>query len=278
MSLKGRLILGAIDLLPEKHISRAVRALAKLPAPVAVRQFASMYNIAVDEAELPIDAYPSVLEFFTRRLKPGLRPIDPDPKVFVSPVDGVLDATGPVDKDRILQAKGRDYSVAALITDAALAQRFEGGSYATLYLSPKDYHRTHTPVSGLISRAIYVPGALFPVNPNAVANVDALFANNERLVIIIESPMFGTVAYVMVGATCVGHIKTAFDATIATNTGGRELKQHVYDPPIPVERGGELGVFELGSTVIVVVEKGMAFDASLAGSPVKLGQRIGTKV
>lgn len=276
MSLKGKLVLRAIEALPEKDISRAVRALAKLPAPIAVRQFAAIYGVNVEEAELPIGEYPSLLAFFTRRLKPGLRPIDPDPASFVSPVDGVLDVKGPVERDRIVQAKGRDYSVAALLADSELARGFEGGQFATLYLSPKDYHRTHSPVAGAVTRAVHVPGALFPVNPNAVANVDALFATNERLVILLESPSFGRVAYVMVGATCVGRIHTAFDPSIATNTGAKALSRKDYVPPIPVDKGAELGVFELGSTVVVLVERGVEIERA-AGSVVRVGERIGVK-
>lgn len=274
MSIGGKVLLGAIGLLPEKHISRAVRRLADTSAPFAVRRFAAAYGIDLEEAEHPIDHYPSVLAFFTRRLKPGARPLDPDPKSFLCPVDGVLDVTGPVRADRILQAKGCDYSVAALVADPQLAARYEGGSFATIYLSPRDYHRTHSPVSGHVIAATYVPGALFPVNPNAVANVDGLFARNERLVTVIDSPGFGRVTYVMVGATCVGHIKTAYDATIATNTGGTVLERKTYDPPIPIERGGELGVFELGSTVIVLVERHVKLTAP-AGLAVRLGTPLG---
>ncbi len=274
MSVGGKLILGAIELLPEKHISRAVRRLANTPAQFAVQRFAAAYGIDVGEAELPIEQYPSVLAFFTRRLKPGARPLDPDPKAFLAPVDGVLDAIGPVEADRIVQAKGRDYSVAALVGSPELAARYEGGTFATIYLSPRDYHRTHSPVGGHVVEATYVPGALFPVNPNAVANVDSLFARNERLVTVIDSELFGRVTYVMVGATCVGHMKVAYDATIATNTGGSSVDRRVYSPPVPMERGGEVGVFELGSTVVMLVEKHVKLTMP-NGTVTRVGQRMG---
>jgi phosphatidylserine decarboxylase len=274
VSVGGKLILGALEVLPEKHLSRAVRALAATPAQFAVRRFAAAYGIDVSEAEHPLDAYPSVLAFFTRRLKPGARPLDPDPRAFLSPVDGVLDVTGPVTADRIVQAKGRDYSVAALLASPELAARYEGGSFATIYLSPRDYHRTHSPVEGRVVEATYVPGALMPVNPNAVAHVDGLFARNERLVTVIDTEHFGRVAYVMVGATCVGHMKVAYDESIATNTGGASLDRRVYSPPVPIARGGELGVFELGSTVVVLVERHVRLTTP-AGTAVRMGQAIG---
>ncbi len=273
MSLRGRLILKAIELLPEKEISRLVRRAADLPVALVIREFAKAYGVNLEEAEKPIGEYRSLLDFFTRRLKPGVRPIDARPDVLVCPVDGVLDALGRIDGDRLVQAKGREYSVAALLADSERARRFEGGTFFTLYLSPKDYHRVHSPADAVVTGYTYVPGALFPVNPNAVANVDSLFAKNERLITHLSSERFGLMDYVMVGATCVGHIKVAYDRAVATNVGAKQLERQSYQPAIPIARGGELGVFELGSTVVLLVEP--AVEPILEpGAVVKMGQAL----
>lgn len=187
MSLRGRLILKAIELLPEKEISRLVRRAADLPVALVIREFAKAYGVNLEEAEKPIGEYRSLLDFFTRRLKPG-RAADRRTarRLGLPGRRGARRARGRIDGDRV-QAKGREYSVAALLADSERARRFEGGTFFTLYLSPKDYHRVHSPADAVVTGYTYVPGALFPVNPNAVANVDSLFAKNERLITHLSS-------------------------------------------------------------------------------------------
>ncbi|MBK6684036.1 MAG: phosphatidylserine decarboxylase [Deltaproteobacteria bacterium] len=275
MSEPGKLFITGMRLLPKKPLSRAVRRLASVHSQMAVRRFAARYGAAVDEAERPLEEYGSVLEFFTRRLKPGLRPIDPDPKVLISPVDGAFLVGGPVGEGRLFQAKGRDYSVSALLADPDAEQVFKDGAYCTVYLAPKDYHRIHTPVDGVITGYTYVPGELYPVNPAAVAHVDQLFAKNERLITHVESERFGRVEIVKVGATNVGHITLTYDPAVATNLGQREIVKKRYDQPIPIKKGDEVGVFEMGSTVILVVERPVNFEAYEQGAPLRLGRALG---
>ncbi|MCK6546615.1 archaetidylserine decarboxylase [Myxococcota bacterium] len=274
MSEPGRLFIQTMHVLPKKPLSRAVRQLVSVRSNVAVRRFAARYGIDLDEAEHPIEHYESILALFTRRLKPGLRPLDPDPRVLLCPVDGAFLVGGPVGAGTLVQAKGKTFTLNALLADETAEQRFAKGAYAVVYLSPKDYHRIHSPASGVITGYTYLPGALYPVNAAAVAHVDELFARNERLITHVESETFGRVDVVKVGATCVGHIKLAYDAAVATNVGSNEIVRKVYDRPIPVQRGDELGVFEMGSTVIVVVEKPIALEAFAPNQPVRLGRPL----
>jgi phosphatidylserine decarboxylase len=271
----GKFFIGAMRMLPKKPLSRAVRRLVSVKSRLAVRRFANRYGAAIEEAERPIEEYESVLAFFTRRLKPGLRPLDPDPRALICPVDGAYLVGGPVGEGKLFQAKSRTFTLNALLADDHAEEKFKHGSYFTLYLSPKDYHRIHSPVSGKIIGSTYVPGELFPVNAAAVAHVDELFAKNERLITHVESAEFGRVEVVKVGATCVGHIKVVYDDQIATNCGAHAIAQKTYEPAIPVERGGELGVFEMGSTVIIVIEKPIERIELAPGAAVRLGMSLG---
>jgi phosphatidylserine decarboxylase len=166
----------------------------------------------------------------------------------------------------------------ALLADERAETTFKDGSYFTLYLSPKDYHRIHSPAGGVITGSTYVPGELYPVNAAAVAHVDELFARNERLITHLSTETFGRVEVVKVGATCVGHIKVAYDGAIATNCGAREVSRKTYDAPIPIERGAELGVFEMGSTVIVVVERALDRIQLEPNAGVRLGMSLGRAI
>lgn len=276
MSLSDKLVIGALAVVPQHGLSRLTRRLVEVRSPAAVRWFAGQFGIDLAEAEHPIDHYGSILELFTRRLKPGLRPLDPDPAALLCPVDGVLDAFGSVQDGLLLQAKGRSYTLAALLADEALAAQFEGGTFSTLYLSPKDYHRVHSPADVAVSSVTHVPGALWPVNQRAVREVDGLFAKNERLVMLLESERFGRMAYVMVGATNVGHMRLYFDEDVVTNVPRPRIGRKEYTPPRPLARGAELGVFEMGSTVILITTNRFRFEPSLeSGAPVRVGQRLG---
>jgi phosphatidylserine decarboxylase len=266
-------------LLPKSALSTAVGLATRAPVPAALHQlamrvFARQYKVSLDEAEGSIGDYPTFAKFFTRRLKPGLRPIDHRANVVASPVDAHVSQAGTIERGQCLQAKGITFPVDKLLGDARRALDFENGSFATLYLSPRDYHRFHSPLAGSITGYTYLPGAFWPVNQASVRTQDALFAINERLVTWLETPA-GKLAYVAVGATCVARIHAAYDQ-IVTHTG-QTAKTHTYDQPIAIEKGDEIGMFEMGSTVIMLFERGrVTWDASLTpDAPVQLGQRIG---
>jgi phosphatidylserine decarboxylase len=239
-----------------------------------MRVFAHQFRVDLHEAEGQLTDYRTFGQFFTRRLKPGLRPIDPAPDAITSPVDGTVSQAGLIEQGACLQAKGITFRVDQLLGDARQALAFEGGSFTTIYLSPRDYHRIHAPVAGRITGYGYLPGAFWPVNPASVRTQQALFAINERLVTYVESA-FGRVAIVAVGATCVARIHASYDS-IVTHTG-ESARQHTYERPIAVEKGGEIGMFEMGSTVILLFERNRVKWAPtmVAAQKVKLGERIG---
>jgi phosphatidylserine decarboxylase len=276
--LFGRLLILLLSVLPKHGMSRVAGALANLTVPRPLRKpvyrgFARIFGASLDEVELPLADYGSINAFFTRQLKPGLRPIAPGS--IVSPVDAAVGAYGPVVNDVLVQAKGRDYSLAALVADRALAHSMEGGTFATLYLAPRDYHRIHVPLDGEIVAATYIPGELWPVNVHAVTHVADLFAVNERIVITIRGRAGGTMVAVLVGATMVGTTRVAFD-DLHTNARRREVQRRTYDPPIPVRAGGPLGHFEFGSTVILVCSPDAGAIAPLEnGETLRMGQWLG---
>ena len=232
----------------------------------------------IDLAESPeLGTYGTFGEFFARPLRPGLRPIAPGSDVLVSPVDATVSEAGLSAGGRLVQAKGIDYPLAALVADEALAARLAGGAYATLYLSPRDYHRIHFPLGGRVLGWRYVPGRLWPVNPASVRTVAGLFAANERLVTVLETPL-GRCALVAVGATVVGRVRALYDPAVpCTNLPGAGPRRHDYGAPLPVAKGQELGCFEMGSTVIVAFEPGrVRLDPRLApGAAVRVGEAIG---
>ena len=266
-------------LVPKSALSNVVGMATRLPVPAsmhhaAIRLFADRYRINLDEAEGKIEDYATLGQFFTRRLKEGARTIDPAKDALVSPVDGAISQFGEVFVGECLQAKGITWPVGKLLGDEKEAKTFEDGAFATIYLAPKDYHRIHTPIAGDITGYTYLPGEFWPVNPASVNSTDALFAINERLVTYLQTSI-GRVAVVAVGATCVSRIHATYDA-ILTHTG-EPARSHKYERPIPVAKGDELGMFEMGSTVILLFEKAkIAWDKKLKPDVVlKLGERIG---
>ncbi|SEK80958.1 phosphatidylserine decarboxylase [Stigmatella aurantiaca] len=268
-----------MHLLPKSALSAAVGLATRLPAPApvhraAMKAFAKAYNVDMEEAEHSFERYSTFAEFFTRGLKPGLRPVDSGEKVVVSPVDARVSQVGYSDHGRCLQAKGIEYTVDELLGDKAAAAPFHGGAWTTLYLSPRDYHRIHAPLGGTITGYAYIPGEFWPVNPASVKNKQSLFCVNERLVTYLDT-VAGKCAVVKVGATCVSRIKAAYDEVL-THTG-KPGKVHRYGAALPVEKGGELGRFEMGSTVILLFEpKRVKWDDSLQPETVvRLGKRIG---
>jgi phosphatidylserine decarboxylase len=280
--MNDRLFISALRLLPKNAVSRLAGAATRwrAPAPVrlaAMRAFARRYGI--DLSECPdLEVYRTFGEFCARPLRPGLRPIAAGERVVVSPVDGAVSEAGVAAGGRLVQAKGIDYSAAALLADEDLARRLEGGAYATLYLSPRDYHRIHFPTGGEILGYRYVPGRLWPVNPASVRTVPGLFTVNERLVTIVRSPV-GLSAVVAVGATVVGRVRAYYDPSVpCTNLRGGRPARRDYETPIPVEKGQELGAFEMGSTVILLFERGrVRLDPHVApGARLRVGEAIGS--
>ncbi len=280
--MSDRLFISAMRAVPKNALSRLVGRLTDWqgPGPVlraAMRAFASWYDIDL-AASPPLGTYRTFGQFFARPLLPGLRPIAPGDGVPVSPVDGRVSEVGLAIGGRMIQAKGLDYSLEALLGDAALARRLEGGRWLTIYLSPQDYHRIHFPLGGAVAGWRYVPGELWPVNAASVANVPGLFTVNERLVTLLESPL-GLVAIVAVGATVVGRVRASYDGTVPVTDqpGADGMQRGEYAPPQPVEKGAELGAFEMGSTVILVFEPGrVTLSGRLApGEKVRVGEPIG---
>lgn len=274
----GRLLILLLAVLPKHALSRGAGWLASRTIPMAwrgavYRGYSRIFGAQPEEAELPLEQYASINAFFTRALKPGLRPLAPH--AIVSPVDAAVGAYGIVEADTLVQAKGRNYSLAALLGSAELAHEFEGGTYTTLYLSPKDYHRIHFPMAGRVTSATYIPGELWPVNVAAVTHVADLFAVNERIVVMLDGAQGGRMAIVPVGATMVGMTRLVFD-DLHTNARRREVQQRRYDPAISVETGGALGHFEFGSTVVLVCSPlAGVIEPLTLGDTVRLGQRIG---
>lgn len=275
--MSDTLTLRVLRFLPRNLLSRATGWLAERRRPqwlvrrILVR-FARRYRINLGEAERPLADYASVLELFTRRLRPGARPIAPDPEVLVSPVDGRVGSLGRIADGTLVQAKGMEYGLAALLGSEAAAKPFVGGAYITIYLAPTDYHRIHAPIEGNVTRSLHEPGTLWPVNPPSVATVPALFATNERITAVMDSAA-GAVAVTMVGATNVGRIRLAYEP-YTTNRRGRH-RRVLEHQPVHVERGQELAVFELGSTVIVLVAGDRVAWTVETGQWIPMGSVIG---
>jgi phosphatidylserine decarboxylase len=238
-----------------------------------IRWFIGRYGVNMDEAQNPDPAsYASFNEFFTRALKASARPIsDAD---YVCPVDGRISQFGPILDDQLFQAKGHHFSIAALVGgDAQLANNFRHGSFANLYLSPKDYHRIHMPVDGRLTRMIYIPGQLFSVNPTTARGIPNLFARNERVVCVFETSR-GPFVMTLVGATIVGSMATVWHGVV-NPPRSREIREWQYeDQDIRLKKGDELGRFLLGSTVVMLFPKDvLEFNpAWQAAGAVRLGQ------
>lgn len=224
--------------------------------PQLIRWFVRRYGVNMDEALNPdLNSYPSFNEFFTRALREGARPLAESD--FICPVDGAISQFGAIEDDQIIQAKGHRYSTTALVGgDQTLAAQFAHGSFATLYLSPRDYHRIHMPCDGRLTRMIYVPGALFSVNPATARGVPGLFARNERVVCVFESS-FGPFVLVLVGATIVGSMATVWHGVVNPPRSAKVREWHYQDREIILKKGEEMGRFLLGSTVVMLFPQGV---------------------
>ena len=276
--MNDRLQFALMNLIPKNTISRIAGGFAKSGISRAViPAYVKKFNIDVDAAEKAVEEYPSLVEFFVRRLKPGLRPVDEMLTSVVSPVDGKVSQMGPIREGQLVQAKGVTYTVAELLGgDTERARRYEGGQFLTVYLSPTDYHRIHTPLAGRVKAYTYVPGTLWPVNPFGVRAVQGLFAKNERLITYFDTEA-GEVALVKVGATIVGSVKVEYDEKAGTNIrGGRLEHRDLTDGPF-YGKGAEIGRFEFGSTIILLFEPGrVELDARLTPETVvRMGESLG---
>ena len=251
-----------LTILPKNLISKLFGMLTYLKLPrfimiPVLKAFAKMYKINLSEAELNISEYNSLNQFFTRALKAGARIIDSKENAAVSPVDARITNFGDINEETLIQAKGFDFSLGELLGSEKYWKDFESGKFITFYLSPQDYHRIHSPYHGRILGYYYEPGKLFPVNDAAVGGIKSLFPKNERLITFLQTD-YGKIAVVKVGASNVGKIRVTYDDKIVTNSWIRISKEHEYaNVNIFIEKGSELGRFEMGSTVILIFQKDM---------------------
>jgi phosphatidylserine decarboxylase len=242
--------------------------------------FVKRYRVDMSEAHDPdIASYTSFNAFFTRPLKAGARPLASAD--FVSPVDGAISQLGAIDDHHIFQAKGHRYTITDLVGgDATLADQFRHGSFANLYLSPRDYHRLHMPCDGRLVRMIHVPGALFSVNPVTARGVPNLFARNERVVCAFESPVHGPFVMVLVGATIVGSMATVWHGVVNARRTGKPSEWSYDGQDIVLKQGEEMGRFLLGSTVVMLFKRDtIAFNPDWSPErPVRLGEMMGARL
>ncbi len=266
-------------LIPKQAITLLAGKIASAKAgkltTTMIAWFVNRYHVNMSEAAQPnIEAYESFNEFFTRPLKKGVRRINKAD--FISPVDGAISQFGTIKSDQIFQAKGHHYSTLAILAgNRTLAENFQNGSFATLYLSPKDYHRIHMPCDGQLKSMTYVPGDLFSVNPTTAQGIPGLFARNERLVCEFQSS-HGVFVLILVGATIVGSMATIWHGTINNPRLGKIKTWDFSDQHLSLKQGEEMGRFLLGSTVVMLFpEKKLSFNRTWkAAKPVRLGEKM----
>lgn len=275
-------------ILPKHLISRLVGYLAAARlgfiSHALMKLFIRAYGINMAEAryENPSD-YASFNDFFTRPLKDGARPVVTDEQTLAHPVDGAISQAGAIAGDQLLQAKGHFYTVKALLGgDDNTAAAFQDGTFACIYLAPKDYHRIHMPIAGTLREMIYVPGELFSVNPLTAANVPGLFARNERVVTIFDTAV-GPMALVLVGATIVASIETVWAGTVTPPTGNDVFRwQYPAEGPnaVHLDKGAEMGRFKLGSTVVLTFAKDAIelLPTNFPGAVTRMGTAFATKL
>lgn len=281
LPLRNRLAVALIERAPQRSAMAATKAMGMaaripLPGPVyraAVQTYARAFGVQLDEADPEVldGAFSSFNRFFTRRLREGAREVDKTPGVLVSPCDGRVREVADIEAQGVVVAKGHAYAIGELLADADLAKRFVGGLQTVIYLHPRDYHRVHAPITGVARRVTAVPGRLLPVNDASVASEPRLFAINERVVHLIESD-YGMVAVVMVAAFGVGNMSCAY-RTIATHPE-REVALELEPPPF-LAKGDELGIFHVGSTVVLLTEPGFTMVPGVdAGDSIAFGQAL----
>ncbi len=243
-----------------------------------IKLIVRLYGVNLAEAKSQnLDDYASFNDFFTRELKPGTRPIDPAIDAVVSPADGVVSQADDINGDRIIQAKGMDFSAIDLLGgDEKRADPFKNGVFTTIYLSPKDYHRLHMPLTGTLTEMVHIPGRLFSVNAATAESVPGLFARNERVACFFETEA-GPMALVLVGAIFVSSVETVWHGVVTPPTASSVRHWQYPDNNIILRKGEEMGRFNMGSTIIVLFGKDkVAWEKDLtAGKPVRLGEKIG---
>jgi phosphatidylserine decarboxylase len=266
--------------LPQHGLSRVVGKLAASTTPwikdTFIQRFAARYNVDMSEALEPnLAQYASFNDFFTRALKPGARTLCTQADSILCPADGAISQLGPITGDRVFQAKGHDYSLGDLLADDSAAPAFIGGQFATVYLSPRDYHRVHMPLTGRLTRSVYVPGDLFSVNTLTAQTVPKLFARNERLVAHFDTAA-GPMVVILVGAMIVASIETVWGGVEAIGSDIR-VRDFASNEQITLNSGDELGRFRLGSTAIILFGPGvMNWETNFStGSATRMGQRLG---
>ena len=280
--MRDGLIISFLSVVPKNTTTRMMGAISRLGlSRLIIRLFSWRYGINVDECQGSISDYGSLSEFFLRPLLPEARPIEDDPQALVSPVDGTVHTFGRIEGGTFAQSGTRSGSITGLVGTnderAASApvmdgEQFEGGHYAVLYLSPKDYHRVHSPRAGKLLRTRYLPGKLWPVFPTATRRIEGLFDRNERLIFHVGTDR-GNIAVAMIGAFGVGRM-TSPHSDIITNTAG-SARDVTQESPPEITRGGELGSFGLGSTVILLLPPGDFTWALTPGASIKMGQSVG---
>lgn len=282
-ALKDSLFILLQHLLPQHVLSRLVGRLAECRAPwvknLFINWFRKRYRVDMSEALQPDPtAYEHFNAFFTRALKPDARVLDSTPGALLSPADGAISQLGQIKHGRIFQAKGRSYALTTLLGgDTQRAEPFINGEFATIYLSPRDYHRVHMPVAGSLRESVYIPGDLYSVNGTTAEGVENLFARNERLVTIFDTE-YGPMAMVLVGAMIVAGIETVWSGQVAPLPHAPLILDRYGDTDAPrLEKGEEMGRFKLGSTVILLFPEGRMHwqEALAAGSPVRMGESLG---
>jgi phosphatidylserine decarboxylase len=282
LSFHERLTQNVWRLLPKRLMSQMIGwgARKELPGPLrrmVLRGYSRFFRLDCADAEHPIASYGSLQSFFARRLTPGGRVMPVDESLVVAPSDGTICHCGSAISDERIEAKGALFTLPHLLADPELAEKLAGGPYVAIYLSPRDYHRVHFPVGGDVVAWIHIPGKLFPVGSKSVKREPGLFARNERFVTVVDSAA-GRYAVVMVAAVGVGHITASYDQEVATHnrrfrTGSVRIKR--FADPIRVERGQELGIFNLGSTTITLFEPGrITMEALASDRPVRMGEPI----
>lgn len=282
-SFKNWILKSTLYLLPKNMMSCLMGRLVSLQFPQWFVQkqiyfFGSIFGVNWDDVKNNIDQFTSLQSFFIRELKKEKRPLDLNKKAVVSPCDGAYGQSGLIHAGKLLQVKGKSYTATSLLGDALLASQFEGGSFATLYLSPRDYHRFHSPFSSQVLEAIYLPGHLWPVNPWAVHNIDQLFCVNERLVSVLALLGENTPAALMVavGATMVGKVRVRFDDKLTTNACCRKKIRRSYRDKTFLQ-GEELGLFEFGSTIVLLLHPKVGrLDFKPLHTEIKMGESIGS--
>ena len=280
-SIKDKIFIASQHIVPQHLLSRLVGWVAETKISwiknLFISKFIKAFNVNMDEAQRQTpEAFENFNDFFTRELKPGMRPIAEENNAIACPADGAISQLGPIENGRVFQAKGHDYSLIELLGgEAETAEPFMGGQFATIYLSPKDYHRIHFPIGGTLKKMVHVPGDLFSVNPTTVAAIDELFARNERVIAFFDTPA-GPMAMVMVGAIFVSSIETVWYGEVTPPRHNQIRHWSYQDKKLKYKKNEEMARFNMGSTVVLLYGKDKVTWAEglAAGDTVQHGQVI----